>query len=168
MLASATKAEHKPRREAELMDGARRKDRESTRPLDLSPEGGLLCRPRARKGQCGERAALDTGSGRRRERTARLFTRRHLNTTSLCKEVADQGEARPLTRQARLGLRGEHQPLRQRTPARPGARGPGAGAGVGPGGGRDSGLSPQLAGWAGLGAVLKVEVGGCLGAPVEA
>lgn len=49
MPASTTKAEHKPRREAELMDGATRKDRERTRPWTLALSGASLCRPRARK-----------------------------------------------------------------------------------------------------------------------
>ena len=49
MPASATKAEHKPRREAELMGGARRKDRERTRPWTLALSGASLFRPRAGK-----------------------------------------------------------------------------------------------------------------------
>lgn len=145
------------------------KGQREDRTLDLGPEWGLPLQAKGWKGQCGERQHRTQGQGDEGSGQQGSSHAAHLNTMSLCKEVADPGEARPLTRQARLGLRGEHQPLRQR--ALPGRVRGGLGLGLGRarGGGRDSGLSPlfRRMGWArccaeGRGRLVSRSTGGGL------
>lgn len=136
--------QHVGGRKAELRPGAGERTEEGPSPGRRPWRGDAGGGRGARKDSAAKAAQArtrETGKGQRGSHTADLNT-----TPGLTRGQNPPGEARPLTRQARLGLRGEHQPLRQR--ALPGrVRG---GLGLGLGRARGSGLSPQFRrmGWA--------------------
>lgn len=156
--------------ESRVTYGDQEKGKRKDKALDTGPGGEpSLCRFRARnnsmaKGSTRHGVRGDKGSGQQGPSNTT-----DLNTAACGKEVAELGEARPLTRQARLGLRGEHQPLRQRTLPGRVRGGLGLGLGRARGGGLGSGLGPQFRrmGWArccaeGRGGLVSRSTGGSL------